>query len=142
MPRIDRRHFIQASAAVAGLDLLRVPQRLRAGRHADHRAAEQSFDPRPDPDVEPRLRWRSATRSSRTFSRSISTATSCRRWRTTLPVINDDATRFVFDLRDDVMFQNGQKFTAEDVKYSYEYMLDPNEQIDPPHAVLADQGDP
>ncbi len=42
-----------------------------------------------------------------------------------LPVINDDATRFVFDLRDDVVFQNGQKFTAEDVKYSYEYMLDP-----------------
>ena len=42
-----------------------------------------------------------------------------------LPEINDDATRFVFDLRDDVVFQNGAKFTAEDVKYSYEYMLDP-----------------
>ncbi|MEI5668395.1 ABC transporter substrate-binding protein [Bosea sp. CCNWLW174] len=42
-----------------------------------------------------------------------------------LPEINDDATRFAFDLRDDVVFQNGQKFTAEDVKYSYEYMLDP-----------------
>ena len=42
-----------------------------------------------------------------------------------LPEINDDATRFMFDLRDDVVFQNGQKFTAEDVKYSYEYMLDP-----------------
>ncbi|MCX7324985.1 MAG: ABC transporter substrate-binding protein [Hyphomicrobiales bacterium] len=42
-----------------------------------------------------------------------------------LPVINDEATRFTFDLRDDVVFQNGAKFTAEDVKYSYEYMLDP-----------------
>ncbi|TPG58193.1 ABC transporter substrate-binding protein [Roseomonas nepalensis] len=42
-----------------------------------------------------------------------------------MPAISDDALTFTFDLRDDVVFQNGQKFTAEDVKYSYEYMLDP-----------------
>ena len=42
-----------------------------------------------------------------------------------MPTISDDALTFTFDLRDDVVFQNGQKFTAEDVKYSYEYMLDP-----------------
>jgi len=42
-----------------------------------------------------------------------------------LPDISDDALTFTFDLRDDVVFQNGAKFTAEDVKYSYEYMLDP-----------------
>jgi peptide/nickel transport system substrate-binding protein len=42
-----------------------------------------------------------------------------------MPTVSDDALRFTFDLRDDVVFHNGQKFTAEDVKYSYEYMLDP-----------------
>ncbi|MCQ4159186.1 ABC transporter substrate-binding protein [Roseomonas sp. GC11] len=42
-----------------------------------------------------------------------------------MPTISDDALRFTFDLRDDVVFHNGQKFSAEDVKYSYEYMLDP-----------------
>ena len=42
-----------------------------------------------------------------------------------MPKVSDDQLTFTFDLRDDVVFQNGQKFTAEDVKYSYEYMLDP-----------------
>lgn len=42
-----------------------------------------------------------------------------------MPKISDDALTFTFELRDDVMFQNGQKLTAEDVKYSYEYTLDP-----------------
>ena len=42
-----------------------------------------------------------------------------------LPTISDDQLTMTFDLRDDVQFQNGAKFTAEDVKYSYEYMLDP-----------------
>ncbi len=42
-----------------------------------------------------------------------------------MPTISDDALTFTFELRDDVTFHNGQKFTAEDVKYSYEYMLDP-----------------
>lgn len=42
-----------------------------------------------------------------------------------MPTISDDQLTMIFDLRDDVQFQNGAKFTAEDVKYSYEYMLDP-----------------
>ncbi len=42
-----------------------------------------------------------------------------------MPKISDDQLTFTFDLRDDVVFQNGAKFTAEDVKYSYDYMLDP-----------------
>lgn len=42
-----------------------------------------------------------------------------------MPVISDDALTFTFDLRDDVAFQNGQHLTTEDVKYSYDYMLDP-----------------
>ena len=42
-----------------------------------------------------------------------------------MPTISDDALTFTFDLRDDVAFQNGAKFSAEDVKYSYDYMLNP-----------------
>lgn len=42
-----------------------------------------------------------------------------------LPEISADRTRYIFDLREDVKFQNGQAFTAEDVKYSYDYILDP-----------------
>ena len=42
-----------------------------------------------------------------------------------LPKISDDKLTYWFDLRDDVRFQNGEKFTGEDVKYSYEYILDP-----------------
>lgn len=39
--------------------------------------------------------------------------------------ISKDQLTYTFELRDDVTFQNGQKFTAEDVKYSYEYILNP-----------------
>ncbi len=42
-----------------------------------------------------------------------------------MPKVSDDQLTMVFDLRDDVVFQNGAAFTAEDVKYSYEYMLNP-----------------
>ena len=42
-----------------------------------------------------------------------------------LPKVSDDALTMVFDLRDDVVFQNGAACTAEDVKYSYDYMLNP-----------------
>jgi peptide/nickel transport system substrate-binding protein len=42
-----------------------------------------------------------------------------------MPVLSDDQLTMTFDLRDDVQFQNGAAFTAEDVKYSYDYMLDP-----------------
>ncbi|WP_161539843.1 ABC transporter substrate-binding protein [Glaciimonas sp. PCH181] len=42
-----------------------------------------------------------------------------------LPNISPDGLTYTFDLRENVHFQNGQAFTAEDVKYSYEYILDP-----------------
>ena len=43
-----------------------------------------------------------------------------------MPTLSEDKTVYTFDLRDDVYFQNGQKFTAEDVKYSYEFLLNPD----------------
>ena len=42
-----------------------------------------------------------------------------------LPEVSADKLTYSFELRDDVTFQDGQKLTAEDVKYSFEYMLDP-----------------
>ncbi|MBS7696778.1 MULTISPECIES: ABC transporter substrate-binding protein [unclassified Chelatococcus] len=42
-----------------------------------------------------------------------------------LPTISADKKTYVFELRDDVTFQNGKKMTAEDVKYSFDYLLDP-----------------
>ena len=42
-----------------------------------------------------------------------------------LPRVSPDRKTYSFDLRDDVYFQDGQKLTAEDVKYSFEYVLDP-----------------
>lgn len=42
-----------------------------------------------------------------------------------LPTISADKLTYSFELRDDVVFHNGQKLTSEDVKYSFEYMLDP-----------------
>src|SRR5262245_49306868 len=44
---------------------------------------------------------------------------------TALPQVSADRLVYTFDLRDDVYFQDGQKLTAEDVKYSFEYVLDP-----------------
>jgi peptide/nickel transport system substrate-binding protein len=43
----------------------------------------------------------------------------------TMPEVSADKLTYTFDLRDDVAFQNGQPLTAEDVKYSFESMLDP-----------------
>jgi peptide/nickel transport system substrate-binding protein len=43
-----------------------------------------------------------------------------------MPTVSDDKTVYTFDLRDDVHFHNGQKFTAEDVKYSFDYLLNPD----------------
>jgi len=37
--------------------------------------------------------------------------------------ISKDRLEYRFELRDDVTFHNGQPFTSEDVKYSYEYIL-------------------
>ena len=42
-----------------------------------------------------------------------------------LPTVSADKLTYAFELRDDVSFQNGQKLTAEDVKYSFEYLIDP-----------------
>lgn len=36
-----------------------------------------------------------------------------------------DGTEWTFELRDDVVFHNGRPFTADDVVYTYERMLDP-----------------
>jgi peptide/nickel transport system substrate-binding protein len=41
-----------------------------------------------------------------------------------LPEISADKLVYTFELRDDVAFHDGQKMTAEDVKYSFESMLD------------------
>lgn len=40
--------------------------------------------------------------------------------------VNDDATVFTFTLRDGVTFHNGTPLTAEDVKYSFERVVDPD----------------
>lgn len=42
-----------------------------------------------------------------------------------LPEISADRKTYTFQLRKGVRFQNGAPFTARDVKYSYDYMLDP-----------------
>jgi peptide/nickel transport system substrate-binding protein len=42
-----------------------------------------------------------------------------------LPTISADRKSYIFDLREDVTFQNGQKMTAEDVKYSFDFLLNP-----------------
>jgi peptide/nickel transport system substrate-binding protein len=42
-----------------------------------------------------------------------------------LPEISADKLTYTFELRDDVLFHNGQQMTSADVKYSFESMLDP-----------------
>lgn len=42
-----------------------------------------------------------------------------------LPEISADRKTYTFRLREGVTFQNGAPFTARDVKYAYDYMLDP-----------------
>ncbi|MDZ7729373.1 MAG: peptide ABC transporter substrate-binding protein [Dehalococcoidia bacterium] len=39
--------------------------------------------------------------------------------------ISDDGTVYTFTLRDDIVFHNGRRVTAEDVKYSFERAADP-----------------
>ncbi|WP_226582266.1 ABC transporter substrate-binding protein [Acuticoccus sediminis] len=43
-----------------------------------------------------------------------------------MPALSDDKRTYTFELRDDVVFQNGEPFTAEDVKYSFDWLLDPD----------------
>jgi peptide/nickel transport system substrate-binding protein len=40
--------------------------------------------------------------------------------------MSDDGLTYTFNLRDDVYFHNGARFTAEDVKYSYDHVRNPN----------------
>lgn len=42
-----------------------------------------------------------------------------------LPEISEDRKTYTFQLREGVTFQNGAPFTAADVKYSYDFILDP-----------------
>jgi peptide/nickel transport system substrate-binding protein len=42
-----------------------------------------------------------------------------------LPEISADALVYTFDLREDVLFQDGTPMTSEDVKYSIEYTINP-----------------
>src|SRR5690625_5262007 len=44
-----------------------------------------------------------------------------RRW-----TVSDDALQYVFELREDVLFHNGEAFTAADVKAKFERALDPD----------------
>lgn len=41
------------------------------------------------------------------------------------PTVSADQLQFTFDIRPNVTFQNGKPLTAEDVKYSFDYMLNP-----------------
>jgi peptide/nickel transport system substrate-binding protein len=43
----------------------------------------------------------------------------------TLPEVSADSLIYTFDLRDDVLFQDGTPLTSEDVKYSIEYTINP-----------------
>lgn len=43
-----------------------------------------------------------------------------------LPEISDDQLTYTFRLKEGVTFHNGAPFTARDVKYSYDYMLNPD----------------
>lgn len=40
--------------------------------------------------------------------------------------ISEDGLEYTFELREGVVFHHGKPFTAEDVQYTYEWMLDPN----------------
>lgn len=42
-----------------------------------------------------------------------------------LPTVSSDGLTYDFQLREGVTFSNGQPFTAEDVKYSFDWLLDP-----------------
>ncbi|MEJ0020565.1 MAG: ABC transporter substrate-binding protein [Acetobacteraceae bacterium] len=42
-----------------------------------------------------------------------------------MPEVSKDALVYTFDLRDDVLFQDGTPMTSEDVKYSIEYTINP-----------------
>ena len=122
--RHTRRQFIASSAAVAGS--LAAPSVIRAAETRTLVVAIPSnpstFDPinqgNHDAMVVNQLIFENLIEIDGAGRRQPMLAKA-------LPTISDDRTRYVFDLREDVVFQNGQPFTAEDVKYSYDYILDP-----------------
>ena len=66
---------------------------------------------------------RSTTTSSASSSTSTPTARSCGVLATDWNA--DDDTTWTFDLVDNATFHNGETFTADDVKYTFERILDP-----------------
>lgn len=51
--------------------------------------------------------------------------------------ISDDATQYTFNLRQDVKWHDGEQFTSEDVKFTFETLLNPDSGS-PMHSVIAD----
>ncbi len=45
---------------------------------------------------------------------------------TDLPTVSDDGLSFTFTLRQGVLFHDGEEFTSEDVKYTYEWYMNPD----------------
>ncbi len=45
---------------------------------------------------------------------------------TELPEVSDDGLTYTFTLEEGVMFHDGEEFTSEDVKYTYEWYMDPD----------------
>ncbi len=43
-----------------------------------------------------------------------------------LPAVSDDGLAYTFTLRDGVVFQDGEAFDSEDVKYTYEWYMNPD----------------
>lgn len=43
--------------------------------------------------------------------------------------VSDDGTEYTFELRDDVKFHSGRPMTAHDVKYSFDRLRDPDENL-------------
>jgi len=46
-----------------------------------------------------------------------------------MPMVSDDGLEYVFDIRDDVQFHSGSDMTANDVAYSWNWFLDPENDV-------------
>ena len=133
-PRLTRRHLLGATAGMAGASLL--PMNL--SRFALAQDAEdgeprsggtlyigQDFGPQ-DLDPTQTVAWASTNVEELIFSGLL-------RWSPEMVIEPDLATEYEvvddqtyrFSLRDGVTFHNGDPFTAEDVKFTFERILDP-----------------
>ncbi|MBA2519968.1 MAG: hypothetical protein H0V24_09905, partial [Chloroflexia bacterium] len=45
---------------------------------------------------------------------------------TAMPEVSEDGLTFTFTLHEGVLFHDGEEFTAEDVKYTYEWYMNPD----------------